>query len=520
MRIIAAIGLALSFLAGCLDAGPGLAVENGPAESVLRLFGSDAVPVPLDVPAEVGDAVVVAVVDGGLNPYHWDFVAAKMPQSLDDDPSNDFALDRPAHEWLPGFPAPTRFASFDAIPLTLDTQDGARRVQDLYEKDEAQWNNVKESTATEAHVVWFPGTKVIAAVDFAGNGIYASLGAHGSRVASVSVGNLYGSCPECLLVFVNNAGEEGMNWVMSQSWIDVVTNSYGFSVVERERLYSGSDVEAQREATDRGLHILFSAGNGVSNTFTVPNPTLFSSQEGPDWITTVGAVDPVNRASYTGHGKPADIASIGSAYPSHGGTTVNGTGTFGGTSSATPTTAGFYARGLWWARAQLEGSSRTQADGTIAVGKPVACGAAHPSCELGDGILTVHELRQRLFHGAVHTQVGMTAGPAPVAVPVVGEEEFLNEGHGTYFARMDGADAWMAEFRRFVGPLDGTDAPLARPAGEREWMTVDSYCRQHLWGEWANGYYVAGETQLPGASPDWPLRSAIERACPYLFPPV
>ena len=58
------------------------------------------------------DAVVVAVIDFGISPYHWDYLASKMPQALNADRSDDLPLRRPASEWLPGFPSPKKFASY------------------------------------------------------------------------------------------------------------------------------------------------------------------------------------------------------------------------------------------------------------------------------------------------------------------------------------------------------------------------------------------------------------------------
>jgi hypothetical protein len=45
-------------------------------------------------------------------------------------------------------------------------------------------------------------------------------------------------------------------------------------------------------------------------------------------------------------------------------------------------------------------------------------------------------------------------------------------------------------------------------------MTVDSYCRQEMWGAWSGGYYLDGKTPLPGSDPRYPIRSAYERTCP------
>jgi hypothetical protein len=477
-----------------------------------------------------GDATVIAVIDSGIAPYHWDFLASKMPQATDADPSNDLPLSEPPDTWLPGFPSTSSFAEYRALELGLDEENDNRSIASLRSADASKWSSVRVSTPGSIKYYWMPGTKVIGAVTFASGGqIMPAANAHtthGQGTTSVSVGNIHGACPECLLVFIQYGGvadgERAIEWAESQPWIDGISNSYGFSLVERDRLYSGSNTEAQRVASERGQTVFFSAGNGMSNTFTVPNQTLLSSQEGPDWIVTVGAVH-TNGASYTGAGKPADVSGLGTAYPSaYGGATVSGEGNFSGTSNATPTVAGTYGRALYQARRLLSGPSRSQDGGVVAVGDTLyACGSARPDCELGDGRLTAVELRSRLFLGAVHTAAGMVPGTVnQPTLPPIGEDEFLNEGYGTFFVRKNGPEAWQTEFDRIVSPMEGRTAPVARPAGEREWMIVDSFCRQEIWGDWSGGSFLRGTTTLPGPSPTYPVRSALEQACPHLFPPV
>lgn len=470
------------------------------------------------------DVTVVAVVDGSFNPYHWNFSASRMPQYMDEDPSNDLPVDEAPHTWIPGFPAPSSFSSYTSLDLTLDPNNPSRSITSLQSADAAKWNSFGVSSGSNVHYRYIPGTKFVGAVRFGTAAYQAGNTAHGNGTSSVSVGNIHGSCPECVLVAVTYGGTDGeaaSNWAMRQPWIDIVSNSFGFSQVERERLYSGSDTELQKTASDRGQTIFFSSGNGISNTFTIPNSTLFSSQEGPDWIVTVGGVSTTG-GNFTGAGKPADIAAPGTGYPSgYGGTTVNGTGNFSGTSNSTPVIAGMYASALHWARQRLAGPSTVQSGGVIAQGEPVVCGATRPACELGDGVLTASELRTRLFHGAVPTPQGPNPGgtvDSPVTTP---EHEFLAEGHGTYFGRLKGADHWAAEQARITGPMDGTAAALARSTDERDWMLVDSYCRQEIWGSWGGGYFKgSAATPLPGANPMFPIRSALSATCNQLFPPV
>ena len=475
------------------------------------------------VPGPADDAVVIAVVDGSFSPYHYDFLGSKMPQQLDTDPANDLPLDQPPHTWLPGFPDPATFASYNALNITLPTSPG-QNAANLATKDAGVWNGVQQSTRGTTNYNWIPGTKIIGALDYGGNKIRAASApndAHGAGTSAVSVGNNHGTCPECLVVLITYGGgdrEAATDWAMQQPWIDVVTHSYGYSTTAYDKIYNGSSLDLQRQATERGQAVFWSASNGQANAFDAPTTTYYSSSKGPDWLITVGATSPKG-GNYTGSGKTVDVASIGDMYPSTGGTSVNGNGTFSGTSNATPVVAGMYARSLLWARSKLDGPSRAQADGVIASGTPIACGDVRADCELGDGVLRRDELQTRLFHAAIHTPQGpnfsLPDAPLPVTHP---EYEFASEGHGTFFARLNSVDQWRAEEARITGPMEGTAPVLDRPAGEKEWMVVDSYCRQELWGAWQGGAYVAGQTTLPGASPQWPLRSALETSCPHLFP--
>ena len=476
------------------------------------------------------DAVVIAVIDSGITPYHWDFLASKMPQAQNRDRSDDLPLSKPAHTWLPGFPSPKEFASYQPLRLTLEERDSDAKPEDLDKADEEKWEQVQPSNDTERHWYSMPGTKVIGAMSFdstpaAGGAIHSPTNGHGTGVTSVSVGNIHGTCPECLLVFLqygDAAGaEQAIRWAARQPWIDVITNSYGINTtgVLRDNVYSGADPSVGRAASERGQTIFWSGGNGVENAFTVPNNTLTTNQKGPDWIITVGAAHPSNRGSYLGSGKPVDVSGVGSSYPSaYTSTTVGGTGStgFSGTSNATPTIAGTYGRALYYARRSMAGRSRVQADGVIARGA-FRCGMRRRDCELGDGRLTATEMRFRLLQSAVSTQLGY-AGPAGPTTPRAADSYYASEGHGTYFARLKRDDSlWLKEFGQIWQPLIGAAQPPERPEGEREWFTTDSFCRQRLYGSWSGGYYVDGKTPLPPEDPQrWPTRTAYQRACPFL----
>ena len=501
------------------------------------------------------DAVVIAVIDSGISPYHWDFLAAKMPQAKTRTKADDLPLTKAPHTWLRGFPSPKAFDVYQPLSLGLDARNPKADQKKLYERDEDRWADVETSTRQSPAYYWMPGTKVIGAMTFGrdsgadsvpirGTGVAE----HGQGSASVAVGNVHGACPECLLVFLQaSAGsqyEAAIEWAESQPWIDAISNSYGASTigVVRDRVYAGADTTKQRLATQRGQTIFFSAGNGVTNDFITPNGTLMSSQEGPDWIVTVGATDPAS-VDYSGSGKPADIAGIGSMYPSaYGGKTVTGKGDFSGTSNATPTIAGTYGRALWLARQTLSGPSKVQSGGIVAVGGRYRCGAARRSCELADGKLTRAELERRLFDGAMPTTggfagrrrvpgsvLGLQEIPPPVGgaplpfltTPPVADSRRLSEGYGTYRARLDGDAKWLKEFDgRLWNVMIGKVAAPRRPAGDVEWFRVDSWCRQRIWGAWESGAYRdSGKTPLPAPDPATPSRNAYHAGCQGLTRP-
>ena len=454
-------------------------------------------------PAGVKDDVtVIAVIDSGFSPYHQDFL-----QSAGNSDIKGLPLTKAPDTWLPGFPKKSSFAGYSPLKLGLNGTPGTSMAS-LHSADAAEWKTVKASTPTAIDYRWIPGTKVIGALTFGSGGdIYATGGSeHGMGTSSVAVGNIHGACPSCLLVFIQYVtgadAEAALTWVHNQPWIDAVSNSYGIStgVVVRDRIYDGTDVVTERKASLRGQTTFFSAGNGLENAFTVPNTTLRSSQEGPDWVVTVGATDP-NGKDYTGTGKPADVAGTGVDYPSaYGSTTVSNGQTFSGTSNATPQVAGTYGQALFDLRRATPGASRTQSKGFVVSNK-----------------VTAKQLRQALFWAATPTAGGYTDGAASLAkTPAVVDSRFASEGYGTFRGNLDKTGA-AADVQRVVSIARGA-RPAARPSGETDWFRVDSWCRQQIWGTWGDGSYINDAlTPLPGADPvAWPTRTAIAQACPLL----
>jgi hypothetical protein len=500
-----------------------------------------------------GDVTVIAVIDSGFSPYHWDYSAAHMPQALNRDRSDDLPLSRPPDTWIKGFPPRSAFTGYRPMTLSLEDRDGYVEQAALHAKDKAAWDAITPSGPAGVNYYWMPGTKVVGAISFGpespdakafyavkdnpyyGNyvPIYGNFGPadHGMGSASVAVGNEHGACPECVLVFLQYSDDASANravdWAMNQPWIDAITNSYACDTVPatgtvRDGVCLGANTALQRTASTRGQTIFWAAGNGTDSNFVVPHQTLLSSQKGPDWIVTVTGTTVDGTAPYTGAGRPADVASIAQAYPSaFQSRELTGGLQFSGTSNATPVVAGIYGRALYLARRRLAGPSKVQAAGTVAVGGG-GCAATWRSCPLADRRLTATELRTRLLQGAPHRMSAESLGAVTRLPRSTPDSVFAAEGHGTYMGAVlyDGR-ARAAEFDRVLGPLLGTSTPPARPAGERDWMVVDSWCRQRIWGAWDGGYYTPGKTALPSPDPvTSPVLSAYLKECSAVAVPL
>jgi hypothetical protein len=523
--------LTVAALLLCLAPPPAVQATTG--EATPGQAGTSTAAVPAPGPEDV---VVVAVIDYRVSPYHLDFTAAGMPQHLDDDTGNDLPLDRPPHEWLPGFPEPSAFADYAPLGISVP-RDGADVPAELRNRDMDLWTSVPRSTPSQTAYRWLPGTKVIGAVTFGMQGLVDPVqdpnGTTGTKQASLAAGNVYGVCPECLIVFVGEdwPTEEGhpgdleraAAWARSQPWIDVVVDGHGYAYTEqRTNVWTRGDLDLARDASERGQVFVATATDGAgdhSNSLRpgVPTSTYTSSRSGPDWLITVGA-STYSGDDHSGVGKPVDVAANGSWNPVAAGVRADGRSNWGGPWAATPIVGGIVGSALSWARARLPGPSRIQDDGVVATGSPVVCEPASASCELDDGVLTARELRTRVLHGTLPTSNGLGGGAVSTDVRTR-ETELATEGHGTFRGRSTGPltppGPWDAERQYVVGPMDGSTRPLERPAGEHEWMVADSYCRQQLWGTWSDGAWDSASGP-PAPSPTAPVPTAFA-VCAGLF---
>jgi hypothetical protein len=538
-----------------VPSGAGIAVVTlaggpTPAAFTYREYADSSVPVRLDTARK---PTVIAIIEPvandatqnalatGFSPYHVDFLGRDHPWNTDADTTNDIDFNANPASYIPGFPA--------AAPLNLHLPvTDADPISPLWTADTTAWNSMAQSSKTDVRPYWLPGTKVVAAVRFGGAPLdpRADNTGHATKASSVAAGNFHGTCAECLLVWIS-IGSEGdelnaIDWAGSQPWIDVISNSYqrsagvstgtgagatgGTTASGFEGLYLGNKTSSRtlRAVQDNGKIVAWAAGNGADDNFDVNSNAYWSSEHGPDWVVTVGAIAPLNDQPLRG-GVPVDISAYGDSYPSAGGATANAASTFSGTSNATPVVAGTMAHMIQWAR-DATGDNLTHSDPQVVVqGKPIPCAAGMAHCPLQDGKLTRTEVEQTLFNAVLPspprqappgtavtapnpdpTVPSQTAGASldtshiPVdairSLPAV--DSYITEGHGIVFGRYD-SRRYAAEQRSLQSALFGSEPLPARPPADPTWFVVDSKCRQKLWGTWGMGLYTG---TLPAFDPN------------------
>ena len=348
--------------------------------------------------------VVIAVVDTGINPYH---VAYRRPEYTIH-PSN----------YIEGFPqdAPALGLSFNAADYVTarSTDDGP------------VWGQV-----AERKLYWIPGTNIIGAysvADYEGTppgGLPSRPiiddDGHGTGTTSVSGGGglstkgaPYGSNPDALIVIVEGLGDVGVKWASEQPWIDFISGSYGDPASVPctdsgdETVDYVADVWCGREyrytapfVLRDGRTALFSAGNGLSRTGVAADRySSLRPTSGPSWVITVGAVSARNEQDYAWHSVPVDISSYGLHWPAADPFSFTGEVEFGGTSNATPVTAGVFSRVLLAARRSLGDAVEgihISSDGTSV---PAYGPSGIAKGLIADGVLARTELQDAVFKTA------------------------------------------------------------------------------------------------------------------------
>ena len=378
-------------------------------------------------------SVVIAVIDTGMNLYHEEYRRAAGAQE-------------PA-----GIPPRT------AVGLTLD----AKTFEDAREADDKALMEMESKT-----LYTFPGTKVLAAISFQDRaddwplildrpGFYT----HGTMTTSRATGNtiaIGGAEADIWLVMVQGFTVEAVLWAAEQPWIDLISISAGLSpngvVPLVPNLMDSTAIPAFNVAS-HAKPFFASTGNGVGNAGVAGFPAATRGSSGVPDAVSVGANDNDRMSQWHNQGPyiSADGCGNPSAQPDST-DAIEDTG--GGTSSATPFSAGGGAVMLLEARRLLGDTAIGPRAGTAAAAADgwssgrsedasviLAQGPAGlvPSGPLADGVFTMMEFKDVLYHTALVTA---TEDPSDgVACPAVGtsptpadavpeEERFPIQGYG------------------------------------------------------------------------------------------
>lgn len=464
-------------------------------------------PEPVEYPEAPRRPTVIAFLEpNGFSPYHLDFVGSEHPWNRTPDPTDDIDFTADPGAYIAGYPSDRA----EAVPLTVPV--GNQDITKLRsEVDAAAWASMEAATSTTAPTLyWFPGTKIVGAIEFEDPNAEIETPeeaddyneSHGTKTASVAGGNMHGTCPDCVLVVLSGDMAMAFDWVTAQRWIDVVSGSYQDLFNTSDNLNPDNEWRGRyhptmsRAAAEGGQAIFYGTGNGAlghAGLAVAPETTYQAKKLGPDWMVRVGMVGNGNDQSL-GEGMPVDIVSYGLQYPSAGGPTADGKSRYDGTSNATPVVAGTYATLLRMGRDLVGDGTAGHADGVVARGEKRTCRKPLTSCPLRDGVLTREEAHGVLFGNVLPSSpraaFTTTFAPQffqfqPMMLPV---QRPAMQGYGIVRGRLNSA-AFVAEQQRFLDVLRGARQPFRRPPDEKAWMTVDSKCRQRMWGAWSGGEY-------------------------------
>ena len=442
---------------------------------------------PERLEAETTAITVVAINDTGVNPYHLEYSAETYPDPDVLALTNSFT--RHPSEYIPGYPK-------DAQPTPVTLGKGYFPVDDARGAD-ANGDGVPDGSIWDlksasapwglefGKLYWIPGTKVVGAIQpgtlscsncAVGAHVILDDDGHGSGSTSVSVGNRDGYCPTCLLVIAKGLSS-AMNTTTGMPWVDINSNSWGTVAnlpLDLGFQLVGLDPGApSRNAVERGQTVLFAAGNGTANAFETTSPVYGTSTAGPDWNVVVGAIRRDNERAIVGDGTPAHLSSWGDGnLPSACRTGTVSQCAFGGTSAATPYTAGVFGSVLTEVRQRIGDGAAGQRPGqVIAEGFPIA-----GSPYLEDGKLTRAELREAVLKTAFPLNQDNTQNipifPYPWTAPYVGDVNVIFEGYGA---------ATPNSAKRAIDVLTGK-MPLPVREAEDRWFEIDQQIRDSLWG--------------------------------------
>lgn len=370
---------------------------------------------------------VIAVVDSGINPYHDDFSRPELTTH----PST----------YIEGFPRDVR-----ALDLSLDVPSYPHAV----EADARKW------AAVDHHVVWIPGTNIIAGVDGSGEEkAFLDEDGHGTAVASIAGGMIHGPPTSNVLIVALTGATEGVRWAARQPWIDFITGSW--TQIDAEPVQSGA-ADATREAVARGKVVCFASGNFAA-------PLWVFGEQGPSWNVHVGAASRSSRGEYYYSGWPNDVMGFANVEAADH-QSIDKEILFGGTSAATPNVCGLMAAGLASVRGKLGDGIQGPHRGGMAVGR-------HGKGAMRDGVLTNDELIDAIQATAKPASQSGLNQSDPLVLPPAPGAPWIRGGYGIVDTKT---------IRHAVAVTLG-DKKRPDRAMEDAWIALLDTIRNAAWGD-------------------------------------
>ncbi|HWL36368.1 MAG TPA: S8/S53 family peptidase [Frankiaceae bacterium] len=359
----------------------------------------------LNRPAPVKAHVVVATLDTGGNPFHptWRRAERRHPSAF-----------------IPGYPRSAR-----AVSLRFGTS---------FEKDVAASEKALERFGD--NLTYVPGTNIIGAIAHPTDKVpvfdpAGSTNSHGSAASSQIAGAGLGFSPDAYVVIVDRTADGGsevyrsnadlLRWAADQPWIDVIHTN-----IQNPAPAAGPTTpqfpgypEAVAYALSKGKVVVSAGGNFYGE------PTETSPHAGPPGVLVAGAND---NCGYTTFSNPdPHVVSDGMGTPSAV-STGYGTGSFSGTSSASPRISGYVAELLLRVRRAVSYTGSVSGGALVTV----PSSKRPKSGPLADGKLTsaeVHEVVRKTADPMSHASKFDGTGGAD-CVPQAAAGPYAKMGYG------------------------------------------------------------------------------------------
>ncbi|MGI8774904.1 MAG: S8 family serine peptidase [Actinomycetota bacterium] len=331
--------------------------------------------------------VTVAVIDSGINPYHEYFNARgtlygnSKPSSVTPQVLKEFGIGKD-----------------QIIELT---RTGNFAVD--YAKDKAQFDKIKRGTP-----YWFKGTNII--------GISFTIGEHlrpDGDASSHGIGTaaaVLTAHPEAIVVAVEAINAESEKWAFSHPAVDIVTTSYGPATSAPTLMHLSSSYTG---VVENGKAHFGAAAND-------PTYSTFDQTSGPWWsIGIAGYEEGTTNGRQTTSGSVADFVGDFTQDLPYCRSCEEGTSSVGGTSFATPRSAGTFSKILLEARRAFNHR-----------GGIVEDNKKGPLLVAGKKSFTVWEMRRALEEAAYYPGAQDYSPGADGSLPVVTQAPWYQMGWG------------------------------------------------------------------------------------------